>query len=214
MPSILKIDLRLSTYHELQPVVEVLLRGGLVAGPTQTFYGLMAAADRPEAMERIMALKGRNHRSALLLLIDRVERCRCYAKELPESAQGLVNKFWPGPLTLLLRARPGLHPALVGPRRTVGLRVEGLRVIRELVRALDRAVTGTSANLTGEPPAVNVQEVRDYFGDQVDLIIDGGVCPGGAPTTIIDASMGPPRLIRDGGLSLDEMMSVAPTLRT
>jgi L-threonylcarbamoyladenylate synthase len=194
--------------------VEILLDGGVVAGPTQTYYGLMASADRAEAIERILAMKGRDSQKPLLLLLDRTDRVSCYARELPDSAMGLIDRFWPGPLTLLFRARPGLHEALVGPTRTVGLRVEGLPIIQTLVRAMDRAVTGTSANPGGEKPARTVEEVQDYFGDGLDLIIDAGPCPGGPPSTLIDVSFGRPRLLRDGGLKINDMMAVAPDMRT
>ncbi len=209
----LKVHPESTDYKELRPVVHILLDGGIVAGPTQTFYGLMASADRPRALRRILELKGRDKDKPLLLLLDRPERLLCYARELPESAEGLAARFWPGPLTLLSRARSGPPASLVGPRRTVGVRVEGLPMVRELVRCLDRAVTGTSANPGGQPPARTPEEVIDYFGDDVDLILDGGACPGGQPTTLIDASLGPPRLIRDGGLSLDQMLAVAPNMR-
>ncbi|MEW6265411.1 MAG: L-threonylcarbamoyladenylate synthase [Thermodesulfobacteriota bacterium] len=214
MPGLIKIDPQAISLTALRPAVEALLDGGVLAGPTQSFYGLMAAADKAPALERIMTLKGREPNKPLLLLLDQPLRLTCYARELPESAQGLAAKFWPGPLTLLLRARRGLHPALVGPTRTVGVRVEGLPAIRTLIRALDRAITGTSANPGGRPPALTAEEVQAYFGDKIDLILDGGPCPGGAGSTLIDVSIGPPRLVRDGGLSLDEMVSVAPDMRT
>jgi L-threonylcarbamoyladenylate synthase len=201
-------------YRQLLPVVEILLDGGVAAGPTQTYYGLMASADRAEAINRILAMKGRDSNKPLLLLLDRTERVSCYAKELPETAMGLVDRFWPGPLTMLFRARPGLHEALVGHTRTVGLRVEGLPIIQTLVRAMDRAVTGTSANPGGKKPARTVEEVQDYFGDKLDLIIDAGPCPGGPPSTLIDVSFGRPRLLRDGGLKINDMMAVAPDMRT
>lgn len=214
MASILKIDPMSADHIQILPAVNVLVEGGIVAGPTQTFYGLMAAADRPDALNRVFDIKGRDNRMPLLLLLDRTARAECYARELPESAMGLVERFWPGPLTLLLRAQQGLHESLVGPTRTIALRVEGLPVIRTLVRASDRAVSGTSANPSGKPPARTAGEVEEYFGDKVDLILDGGTCPGGLPSTIIDASLGPPRLVRDGGLSLNDMIAAAPGMRT
>lgn len=214
MPPYLKIDPQTSDHKKLRPAAEVLLDGGVVAGPTETFYGLMAAADHPETLERLMKLKGRDGNKPLLLLVDRPERLICYVREIPEPAERLMKRFWPGALTLLFRAPRNLHPSLVGPRETVGLRVEGLASIRMLVRSIDRAITGTSANPGGMPPARRPEEVEDYFGDSIDLIIDGGECPGGAPSTIIDVSLGPPRLIRDGGLSLNEMFKTAPDMRT
>lgn len=214
MPDIIKLDAQCTDFKEIRPVLQVLLQGGVVAGPTETFYGLMACADKETALTRIMTLKGRDGNKPLLLLLDRKERATCYARELPESADGLIRKFWPGPLSLLLRARPGIPGPLVGPARTVGVRVEGMPVIRMLVRALDRAVTGTSANPGGSPPARTAEEVEAYFHDDIDLIIDTGPCPGGFPSTLVDVSLGRPRLVRYGALSLDQMIAVAPDMRT
>lgn len=214
MPEIIKINPQTTNPADLRPVVDVLLRGGLVAGPTETFYGLMAAADNRPALERVVRLKGRDGRKPLLLLLDQTERALCYGREIPDSARGLVGKFWPGPLTLLLMARPGLPEPLVGPARTVGVRVEGLPMVRWLVRCLDRAVTGTSANPGGLKPARTVEEVLHYFRDDLDLVIDSGPCPGGQPSTMVDVSLGRPRLIRDGPLSMNAMMAAAPDMRT
>ncbi|MBW1709647.1 MAG: threonylcarbamoyl-AMP synthase [Deltaproteobacteria bacterium] len=214
MPRIIKIDPNQCDYMALGPVVSSLLNGEIVAGPTQTFYGLMASADQPEAIKKVMALKNRPANKPLLLLLDRTLRVGCYARYQPYAFKLLAKKFWPGPLTILLEAHPGQHPALIGPRETIGLRVEGLPIIRVLVRALDRAVTGTSANPAGEPPALTPEEVINYFGNDVDLILDGGPCPGGKPSTMIDASTTPPRLLRDGPLSLDDLLAVLPDLRT
>jgi L-threonylcarbamoyladenylate synthase len=165
-------------------------------------------------MARIMRLKGREGDKPLLLLLDKKERALCYARELPESADGLIERFWPGPLSLLLRARPGIPSPLVGPTRTVGVRVEGMALIRMLVRALDRAVTGTSANPGGSPPARTAQQVEAYFHDDIDLILDTGPCRSEFPSTLVDVSLGRPRLVRHGALSLDEMMAAAPDMRT
>ena len=213
-PRILRVDPYAFDYPLLRPVVDLLLNGGVAAGPTQTFYALIAAADQPEALTRIQTLKARDRNKPLMLLLDRRERVLCYARELPECVEGLIGAFWPGPLTILLRALTNLHPALVGPTNTVGVRVEGLPVIRALVRALDRAITGTSANPGGEAPACTAREVVRYFGDRVDLVLDGGPCPGNLPTTLIDAELGPPRLLRDGILRLDDLVRIAPDLRT
>ena len=213
-PRLLEIDKHKAQIKDLRPAIEVLLDGGVVAGPTETFYGLMASADRPEALERVLRMKGRDGNKPLLLLLDRPRRALCYAREIPESSEGLVRNFWPGPLTLLLRARPHIHVSLVGHTRTVGVRVEGLPAIRLLVRAMDRAVTGTSANPGGAPPARTAAEVAAYFHDDLDMILDAGPCPGGEPSTIIDASLGRPRLIRDGVIRIDQLRRAAPDLRT
>jgi L-threonylcarbamoyladenylate synthase len=204
-----------ATFDELAPVARTLLDGGLVACPTQTFYALMALVDTPKALERLTRLKGLEARrqKPFLILIDQPGRIHCYAREVPEEAAGLMAGFWPGSLTLLLLAQNGLHPSLVGPARTVGVRVEELELVRRLVRMVDRGLTGTSANPPGQPPATTADQVAAYFGDQLDLIIDAGPTPGGQPSTIIDASLGAPRILRDGGLPLNELIQACPILR-
>lgn len=213
MPRILTIDPGQTDYLQIKPVVEVLLEGGVVAGPTETFYGLMASTDQPEAITRIFELKSRPSEKPLLLLLDHSARMEAYGREISPEARALAEKFWPGPLTLLLKARPGLNPHLAGSRGIVGVRVEGLGLIRTIVKALDRAVTGTSANLSGEPAAGTAQEVEDYFGDEVDLILDAGPCPGGKASTVVDTSLSP-RLLRDGPVSLEALKAVLPDLRS
>ncbi|MDY7002024.1 MAG: L-threonylcarbamoyladenylate synthase [Thermodesulfobacteriota bacterium] len=214
MPLIIKINPHAASPAGLEPAIKTLLRGGVIAGPTQTFYGLMAAADQPQAMARVLELKGRDSRKPLLLLLDTSQRVLDYAQSPPKSAADLAEAFWPGPLTLLVPAKPGLDPALAGPSGGVGLRVEGLPIVRTLVQALGRAVTGTSANPGGEPPARTMAEVLAYFGDSLDLILDGGPCPGAGPSTLIDACDSRPRLLRPGVLGLEELRAVVPDLQT
>jgi len=214
MTRIVTIDPGETDYFKIRPVVAVLLKGGVVAGPTETFYGLMAAADQPGAIKRIFELKGRPFSQPLLLLLDQSLRVHAYGRDISPEAKLLTEKFWPGPLTLLLTAQPGLNPLLIGVRGTVGVRVEGLALIRTLVKAADRAVTGTSANRSGEPPACTAAQVKNYFGEELDLIIDGGSCPGGKASNLIDASLSPARLLRDGPIPLETLRAVVPDLRS
>ena len=215
MPERLVIDPHNATFEDLAPVARALLDGGIVAGPTDTFYALIALVDNHAAMERIQQIKGSAQREGkpLLIMLDQVARAECYARDIPDEARGLIERFWPGPLTLLFLAQSGLHPLLVGVARTVGLRVEGLSCIRSLVRMVDRGLTGTSANPAGKPGAACADEVVEYFGDQIDLVVDGGPCDGSQPSTIIDASLGVPRVLRDGGLPMNDLLQACPILR-
>jgi len=210
----LHIDPQNASFDELARAARVLLDGGLIACPTGTLYALMALVDNHAALDRLVKLKGENERrmKPLLVLVDQKERAKCYAKELPEEAEGLMSKFWPGPLTLLFLAQSGLHQSLVGPARTVGLRVDGLPLVRRLVRMLDRGVTGTSANPAGQAPAASADEVIEYFGEDLDLVIDGGSAAS-QPSTVIDVSLGGPRVLRDGGLPLNKLIQACPILR-
>ncbi len=211
----LVIDPHNASFDDLAPVARVLLDGGLVAFPTETFYALLVLVDNHPGLDRVVGLKGERERQhkPFLILMDQAARLRCYAREVREEAAGLMARFWPGPLTLLFPAQSGLHPYLVGSSRTVGLRVEGLPAVRRLVRMVDRGVTGTSANLSAQPPTTTADEVQAAFGDRIDLLVDGGPTPGGQPTTIIDVSLSPPRVIRDGALSRADLALACPALR-
>ncbi|MDR2935560.1 MAG: threonylcarbamoyl-AMP synthase [Candidatus Adiutrix sp.] len=215
MPRRLVIDPLKVTLAQLAPAVRLLLDGGVVAGPTHSFYALMALVDQPRALEKILDLKGRQARRGkpLLIMLDQEARARCYARETPPAAEGLMARFWPGLLTIILPAYKDLHPSLLGPGLTVGLRVEGQKVVRMLARMADRGLTGPSANPGGAPPPVSADEVAAYFGEAVDLILDGGPTIGGEPSTIIDAALSPPRLVRSGPLAPAALLEACPALK-
>lgn len=216
MTARLLLDPETTSYEELEPAAEALLNGGVIAGPTASFYALMARVDHREALERVLNIKGgRGQDKAFLILIDTYQRAKCYAREIPPSADSLIETFWPGPLTILFAAQAGLHHSLTGLNRTVGIRMESLPLIRRLVRRIDRGLTGTSANPGGRPPAATADQVAEYFGDQLDLIIDGGPTGGaltGLPSTIVDASLERPRLLRPGAVATEQLKAVCPEL--
>jgi L-threonylcarbamoyladenylate synthase len=212
----LVIDPRKVTVDQLVPVVRLLLEGGVVAGPTGSYYALMALVDQPRGLEKITDLKGRQARRGkpFLIMLDQEARVSCYAKAVSPAARSLMDRFWPGPLTVLLPAHKDLHPVLLGQGRTVGLRVEGHEVVRLLARMADRGLTGPSANPGGAPPPVTADEVARYFGQAVDLILDCGPLPGGAPSTVIDAALSTPRLVRPGPLALADLKAACPGLKS
>ncbi|MDR1052270.1 MAG: threonylcarbamoyl-AMP synthase [Deltaproteobacteria bacterium] len=213
MTKVVKIDPQRATYKQLAPAAEVLLSGGLVAGPTQSYYALMALADKPAALERIAALKpGRTAEHAFLLLLDQSLRSRSYAVEMSEQAGALMDRFWPGLLTLLMPAHTGLHRLLLGKSKTVGLRVEGLAAVRRLIRMVDRGVTGTSANPHRQSPPTTKDQVLDYFPGQLDLVLDGGPTPGGLSSTIVDLSGPIPWIFRKGAVPVEEIAAVCPSV--
>lgn len=203
----LVLDPHNASFKDLAPVSRVLIDGGIIACPTETFYALAATVDSHQALDRIAQLKGEGARDnkPFLIMADQKARVLCYAREIPKEAEALMDRFWPGPLTLLFSALNGLYPRLVGDSRTVALRVEGLPLVRRLVRMTDRGLTGTSANPAGQPPATSPDEVENYFGDQVDLILDCGPTPGGRPSTIADVTAWPPRVIRRGAIDIGQI---------
>jgi L-threonylcarbamoyladenylate synthase len=179
---------------------EIVAAGGVIAYPTETFYGLGADAGNSQAVQKLFAIKGRPWNQPILVLIAETEDARAWAAEIPPQAVDLMNRCWPGPLTLVFKARHDVPAELTGGTGTVGLRVPGSTLTRDLLRAVGCALTGTSANRTGRPSLRTAEETEAAIGGFVDLIIDGGETAGGKPSTIVDMSSGVPRLIREGAL--------------
>jgi L-threonylcarbamoyladenylate synthase len=180
-----------------------LLRGGgLVAFPTESFYGVGAAALDGDAVARVFRLKGRPGDKPLLVLVDSPEMAESLAPEIPQGARELMARHWPGPLTLVLRASPMLPETLTAGTLTVGVRMPGHRVALALVRAAACPVTAPSANPSGAPPATTAEAVRRYFEGRIDLILDGGATAGGTGSTIADCTVWPPRVLRAGPVSI------------
>lgn len=189
--------------------VEVLRGGGLVAYPTDTVYGLAALPEDDGAVGRLFAAKGRNPEQSTPLLIASPHDLAKVAVDVPDAALRLMRDFWPGGLTIVLHKAPGFHSkAIVG--ETVGVRVPDHPVPRELVRLLGSAITGTSANRSGnQPEPLTADDVRAQLGDAVDLVIDGGRCPGGRPSTVVDCTTEPLRIVREGAIGREELVRSA-----
>jgi L-threonylcarbamoyladenylate synthase len=185
------------------PLAEIaasLLEGAVAAYPTETFYALGAAAFSKRGVERVYRLKGRDRSKPLPLIASDLDMVARIAGPLPPPFARLAEEFWPGPLTLVLSAAPGLPEVLVGPGGTVAVRVPPPAWLRALVRELAEPLTSTSANLAGESPLDDPAEVAALVGDRVDWLIDGGRAPGGRPSTIVDLAGGAPRILREGAV--------------
>ncbi len=178
----------------------ILASGGLVACPTETFYALAADVDNEAALDRVMTLKGRPAGKPLLVLVADREMAAQVASALPPLAERLISLFWPGPLTLILPARPGLAGPLTGGTGTIGVRQPGSALARRLLRIFGRPLTGTSANLSGQEPVCSATEVEQILGEALDLILADGPCVGGLPSTIVDATQEPGRILRAGAI--------------
>ncbi len=183
---------------------DVLRRGGLVADPTETFYGLGALAGDAGALARLAAAKLRPEGKPLPLLAADLAQVEEVAVLSPE-ARRLAARFWPGPLTLVLPARPGLDPAITAGSGTVGIRVPGSEVARALAAAAGGAIVSTSANLSGEPPPTTPAALSQPLRARLDGVLDGGPTPGGLPSTVVALEAGGPRLVRAGAVSFDDV---------
>jgi L-threonylcarbamoyladenylate synthase len=183
--------------------------GGILAYPTETFYGLGALASRRDALARLLAAKLRPEGKPLPLLAADLDQVRAVVRELPPLVAGLAARFWPGPLTLVLPAAPGLDQAITAGSGTVGVRVPGSEVARALARAAGGAIVSTSANRSGEPPAARAEDLPAGLRAALDGVLDGGPTPGGLPSTVVAVEGGALRLLRPGAVPWDEVLSTA-----
>ncbi len=194
---------------EVEEAAETISRGEVVAFPTETSYGLGARFDAPRALKRIFEIKQRPADKPLLLLISRREHIFLLVRECSPTAERLMERFWPGPLTLLLPALPDLDAALTGATGKVGIRISSHDTAKALVEATGVPITATSANLTGLPPALSPEEVARQLADTgLKWILDGGELVPSPPSTILDCSQEPPILVRQGRIAWREIEQV------
>ena len=172
--------------------------GGLVAFPTESFYGLGADALDSDAVARVFEVKGRPEHKALLVLVDSIDMAAGLAARVSDGARALMARYWPGALTLVLEAADRVPAGLTGGGSTIGVRMPGHAVARALVRSAGRPITAPSANPSEAPPALTAAAVREYFEGRVELILDGGPTAGGAGSTVADCTVWPPRILRQG----------------
>ncbi len=197
-----------SESNAITRAVEVLRAGGLVAYPTDTVYGLAALATNDAAVEKLFAVKQRAPDQSMPLLIASPRDLAQIAADVPAVARRLIGQFWPGGLTIVMPKAATFHSkALIG--NTVGVRVPDHPIPRQLVQLLDAPITGTSANVSGGPEPMTADDVRKQLGDGVTLIIDGGRCEGGTPSTVIDCTTKPPRIVREGAIGREELVRAA-----
>lgn len=175
--------------------------GGVIAYPTDTFYGLGADPRDPGAVKRLFEIKGRPAGQPILLLLHDKNAVRGWTQEVTDEAEALMDAFWPGPLTLVFTALPAVLQELTGGTGRIGLRVPGSDVTRRLLFALGTALTGTSANRSGGPDLQRAADVAAMLGDAVDLILDAGMTPGGKASTVVDVSARGLTMVREGTVS-------------
>jgi L-threonylcarbamoyladenylate synthase len=177
----------------------------VIVYPTDTFYGLGADCFSDKAVRRIFRLKKRPSAKGLPVLISDPAMAREIATLIPTVFDEIVSAFWPGPLTLLLRAAHHLPRALVGPSWTIGVRLPAVAWLRELVDKLGSPLTATSANISGQGEIASPERVIQVFRNRVELIVDGGEAPAGRPSTVVDLTLDKPRLVREGAVPKEKL---------
>ena len=200
MALFLKIDPGKPDEEKLAEVVRILLEGGVAAFPTETFYGLGADARNEAAVEKIFRIKGRDFRNPIALIVADEREVVPLVQEIPAAAKILMQTFWPGPLTLIFQAAPSVSSRLTGGTGKIGIRVSSHPIARLLAAGLLGPLTATSANLSGGSECSSADAVILTLGDLPDVVIDGGPMPGGAGSTILDVTVSPPRIFREGAI--------------
>jgi L-threonylcarbamoyladenylate synthase len=194
------VDSRSPQPDAIRQAVETLRRGGLVAFPTDTLYALGADALAAEAVERVLTVKGRSRGKPLSVLVPSVDAIAALDMSLTAELRDLLRTFWPGPLTVVVKASPRFPAALTGATGTVGLRIPAGAVAQAILKGFGAAVVGTSANKAGGPDPGDAKAVQRAIGGQVDLILDGGRVALGVPSTVLDCTTTPARILREGAI--------------
>jgi len=196
----------------IRRAIQVLKGGGLVAFPTDTVYGVGAHAFMPKAVEKLYTAKIRPRDKAIPILLAGVEDLALVAEEIPEGAWELMERFWPGGLTLVLPKKAAVPDIVTAGQPNVAVRVPDHPVPRALIEGLGAPLAATSANLSGHPSPVTAEEVRAELGGRIELILDGGRCPGGIPSTVLDLTADPPAILRRGAVAAEEIKAILPHL--
>jgi len=201
MPEILKIDPENPDQSIITAAIRILREGGVIAYPTETFYGLGADGFNNNAIEKIFFIKGRDIKTAVSVIIGEMDGLRGLVREIPEHASRLMNTFWPGALTLIFRASENIPSLLSANTGKIGIRISSHPIAIALAKAHRYPITSTSANLSGAKECTSAEEVVTCIGDRIDAVIDGGPTPGGSGSTIVDITTQPPLILREGVIS-------------
>jgi len=177
-----------------------------VAFPTESFYGLGVDATNTDAVENLFKIKKRDHNVPILVLISSLNNLSQYVAFIPSRAKRLGEKFWPGGLTMVFQSSPVLSSALTSNTGKVGIRISSHPLANTLSKTLNVPITATSANISGMAPCVKADQVVEYFNNAVGLILDGGETQGKYPSTILDVTIDPPLIIREGMVKVEEII--------
>lgn len=186
----------------LEKALKALKDGSVIAYPTESFYALGVLATNVAAVKRLCVIKKRPANKPLPVIVGDMDTLNLIVKSVPVQAEVLMKKFWPGPLTIIFEAVGGLPELLTGDSGRIAVRIPGESAALYLARIARLPITATSANPSGSVPARSAEEVINYFGERIDLVIDAGETPGGKPSTIVDVTVEPYKILREGRVEL------------
>jgi len=201
MAEVVHIDPAKPSTRLIHKAAEVMRDGGIIIYPTETLYGLGADPFDPGAVERLYRIKGREAGKPIPFLIKDQQMLETLVADIPPIGRVLMEQYWPGPLTLIFRAKEGLPPPLRGKEGTIGLRISANPIAKGIVEAVNAPLTSTSANPAGGKDLTDARSIETLLGDQVDLIIDGGQVPGQG-STVVDLTADPPKVVRPGMIEI------------
>jgi len=201
MTEIISIDPGNPSSLLIERAVAILRQGGVVAFPTETFYGLAVDATNEKAVDRIFEIKGRSFNNPIALIISKDDDLVLITDNITEAAKVLMAAFWPGPLTLVFKASLSVSPRLTAGTGKIGARISSHPIAHALAAGLGRPITATSANLSGARECTTAAAVKDQITSDLVTIIDGGATSGGKGSTILDITSHPPIVLREGSIS-------------
>ena len=202
------MNTKLLTQNEIDQAAAILREGGLVGIPTETVYGLGANGLNEQAVKNIFAAKGRPQDNPLILHIPDVSWLERYCKDIPLTAYKLAEAYWPGPMTMILYHKELVPDAVTAGLDTVGMRCPAHKLCRDIIAAAGVPVAAPSGNTSGRPSPTTAQHMLEDMDGKIEAIVDGGPCAVGVESTIIDLTCNPPRLLRPGGITLEQLRDV------
>jgi L-threonylcarbamoyladenylate synthase len=203
---ILRINPETPAWEKIQEAVDVLNSGGVILFPTLSLYGLGADAANPLAIARVFEIKQRPASKPLLVLVRDMDELRALVKTVPGAARKLMDRFWPGNITLVFEARDSVPENLCAGTGKIGIRMPFHPVAKALCRAFGRAITATSANLSGAPGGESLSSMDEAVFHRVDLVLDAGPLAGGPGSTVVDVTVDPPKILREGTVQTESVL--------
>jgi L-threonylcarbamoyladenylate synthase len=212
MAEILKINPLNPEEDLIGRAAHILKSGGVIGYPTETVYGIGCNIFRPDAVSRIYKIKKREQDKAFILIAADPLQVRDTVAEIPETAERLMENFWPGPLTIVFKASLNLLQTEFRRVKTIAIRIPDCTICLALLKNCGFPIVSTSANHSGQPAATTTQEVISLFNNDLDLIIDGGKTPSNIPSTVVDVTRNPVKIVREGAISKLEINTVLETV--
>ncbi len=206
-PKYLKVDPLCPQPDMIEDAAQIIRTGGVICFPTTSLYGLGADALNTHAVDRIFDIKGRSHQKPILIVIQHQRTLEKLVRRIPPMAEHIMQKFWPGKITLVFEAGDNLPSNLTAGTGKIGVRLALHRVAAALIQAVGSPITATSANLSGQPGCANIADLDAQIADHVDLILDAGELAGGKGSTVIDVTGEFPEILREGTVSASDILN-------